>query len=104
MQNLKDTTNIFHILFSCTKQAIRHPRTTIKHTSGPIPVPQSPLPWWGCSGVLVLGIITWILSAKLTIPEMGEAARLMVYAPISYLFGMSHQISRFHKQQNTGGH
>ncbi len=101
---MRDLNIMLHIMWSCALQALRHPRTPICHCSDPIPVVQSPIPWWAATVILMLGVGTWVVSARLSVPEMGEAARLMVYGPISYMFGMSHQISMMRKQQqNQGG-
>jgi len=49
----------------------------------------SAIPWWGSILCIVVGIGAWIASALLDITTMGEAARLLVYAPLGHLFGMS---------------
>ena len=50
---------------------------------------ESPVPWWGSVLCIIIGIGTWVASALLDITPMGEAARLLVYAPLGQLFGMS---------------
>jgi len=50
---------------------------------------ESPLPWFASVLCIVIGIGTWIASACLDITPMGEAARLLVYAPLGHLFGIS---------------
>ena len=50
---------------------------------------ESSVPWWGSILCIVIGIGAWIVSACLHIDPMGEAARLLVYAPIGHLFGIS---------------
>ncbi|MBA7641344.1 hypothetical protein ES703_49021 [subsurface metagenome] len=52
---------------------------------------ESPLPWYVAVLCIVIGIGAWIASACLYIPGLGEAARLLVYAPVGHLFGMSIQ-------------
>ncbi|MBA7616094.1 hypothetical protein ES703_23385 [subsurface metagenome] len=94
-------------------RALRHPRTPItyyycsgckirfsasakecpkchdKVGSSPDPRQESPVPWWGSILCIVIGIGTWVVSATLNIVPLGEAARLLVYAPVGHLFGMS---------------
>ena len=94
-------------------KAIRHPLTPISYyycssckirfpnSAGECPqckekIGQSPenkqmsaIPWWGSCLCIVIGIGTWIASALLNITPMGEAARLLVYAPLGQLFGLS---------------
>ncbi len=50
---------------------------------------ESPLPWWASIICILIGIGTWMASALLNIAPMGEAARILVYAPLGHLFGMS---------------
>ncbi len=94
-------------------KALRHPRTPITYSycshcnirfanpAGECPqckekVGQSPesrqmsaIPWWGSMLCIVAGIGAWIASALLNIVPLGEAARLLVYAPLGHLFGIS---------------
>ncbi len=94
-------------------RAVRHPLTPIKYYycsscrlrfnvkekecpkchsavgSSPENRNDSPIPWWGSFLCIVVGIATWVISALLNITPMEEAARLLVYAPIGHLFGMS---------------
>ena len=49
----------------------------------------SPVPWWGSMLCIIIGIGAWIASALLNISPLGEAARLLVYAPLTHLFSMS---------------
>lgn len=96
-----------------TLRAVRHPRVPIayyycsscklrfnanepecpkcheKVGSSPDPRQESPVPWWGAVLCIIIGIGAWIASALLNIAPLGEAARLLVYAPIGHLFGMS---------------
>lgn len=99
------------MLYSVLK-AIRHPRTPIsyyvcgcgyrfpnstkecpkcggKAKHNPDSRQASPIPWWGCVLCIIVGIGAWIASTLLTVTPLGEAARLLVYAPIGHLFGMS---------------
>jgi len=50
---------------------------------------ESPIPWWGSLLCIVVGIGAWIASALLNIAPLGEASRLLVYAPLGHLFSMS---------------
>ena len=94
-------------------RAIRHPKTPItyhycpacrvrfsasmdkcpqcgdKVGSSPDPRQESPVPWYVGVIVILVGIGAWIASAWLEIPELGEAARALVYIPLGSLFGMS---------------
>jgi len=94
-------------------KALRHPRTPISYydcpnckirfpasanecpkcgekvEGSPDPRNESPIPWWGSMLCIVVGIGAWIASALLNITPLGEAARLLVYAPLGQLFGMS---------------
>ncbi len=94
-------------------KALRHPRTLISYyycsdckirfpnSAGECPkcherVGQSPehrqesaIPWWGSILCIVVGIGAWVASALLNIVPLGEAARLLVYAPLGHLFGIS---------------
>ena len=50
---------------------------------------MSAIPWWGSMLCIVVGIAAWVTSALLNIVPLGEAARLLVYAPLGHLFGIS---------------
>ncbi|MBA7628706.1 hypothetical protein ES703_36201 [subsurface metagenome] len=50
---------------------------------------ESPVPWWGSILCIVVGIGAWVASTLLDIVPLGEAARLLVYAPLGHLFGIS---------------
>lgn len=50
---------------------------------------ESPIPWYGSCLCILVGIGAWIASALLDIAPMAEAARILVYAPIGHLFGLS---------------
>lgn len=78
-------------------RAVRHPRTPItyrycpscklrfnvketecpkchdKVNNSPEDRQESPVPWWGAVLCMVIGIGAWIASARLGIPELGEA-------------------------------
>ncbi len=49
----------------------------------------SAIPWWGSLLCILVGIGAWIASALLNIAPLGEASRLLVYAPVGHLFSMS---------------
>ena len=49
----------------------------------------SPLPWYGSVLIIALGIGGWVASALLNIAPLGEAARVLVWAPLGHLFGIS---------------
>ena len=67
------------------------PKCGDKVESSPDPKRESPIPWYGCVICVVIGIGTWIASALLNIPPLGEAARVLVYIPLGSLFGLSLQ-------------
>jgi len=102
------------IIYAITK-AIRHPRTPVtyyycqkcrvrfpasssecpkcgdKVGESPDPRQESPIPWWGAMLCIVIGICAWVASALLNITPLTEASRLLVYAPVGHLFGMTLQ-------------
>ena len=65
------------------------PKCHEKVGSSPDPRQESPLPWYGSVLCIAIGIGAWIAAALLSITPLGEAARLLVYAPLGHLFGMS---------------
>lgn len=65
------------------------PKCHEKVGSSPENKQESAIPWWGSMLCIIIGISAWIASALLNIIPMGEAARLLVYAPIGHLFGLS---------------
>jgi len=73
----------------CMYQSLRHPRTEIIEAVNPIPIKQSPIPWWGSISILIIGIASWCLSTTFNITGLDEAARAMVYIPLGNIFGMS---------------
>ena len=82
--------------YYCSKCKIRFPASANecpkchdKVESSPDPRQESAIPWWGSMLCIVVGIGAWVASALLDITPMGEAARLLVYAPLGQLFGMS---------------
>lgn len=81
------------IILQCLYHSIRRPRTIIIRAANPRPVEMSPVPWWGSSMILVIGIISWCLAAQFQISGLDEAARAMVYIPLGNIFGMSLSIS-----------
>lgn len=84
---------LFTILGHCLYQAIRHPMTPIEVYGNPTVIPpQSAIPWWGSVGVIIVGIVSWCISAVYGIEGLDEAARAMVYIPLGNIFGMSLQL------------
>lgn len=79
----------FEVLGHCLWSSVRHPRTTITQSANPLPIIQSPIPWWGSIGILIIGILSWIASAAWDIHGLDEAARALVYIPLGNIFGMS---------------
>jgi hypothetical protein len=77
------------VLFHCAYQSLRHPLTPICQIANPTPIIQSPIPWWGSIGVILLGICSWISGDVWHITGLTEAARAMVYIPLGNIFGMS---------------
>lgn len=71
----------------CMVQAVRHPRTLIV-LSNPGET-TSPIPWWGSGAILIVGIVSWVISACFGITGLDEAARAMVYIPLGNIFGMT---------------
>jgi len=86
-----DMIKLVKIAGYCLGHAILYPKTQLENVLGnPIPVPrQSPIPWWGSAVILVVGIISWCLSAYFGIGGLDEASRAMVYIPLGNIFGMS---------------
>lgn len=82
------------IMIHCLSSAIKHPRTTIKQKSNPVPMELSPIPWWGSILILVLGIVSWCFATKFSIEGLDEAARAMVYCPLMHIFDMSWFLSK----------
>ncbi|MBA7708806.1 hypothetical protein ES703_117710 [subsurface metagenome] len=94
-------------------KALRHPKTPItyfycssckirfnakepecpqcheKVGSSPDPKQESPIPWYGSVGVIILGIACWVVGGIYQIPGLDEAGRALVYIPLGSLFGMS---------------
>lgn len=93
-------------------KAIRHPRTPISYyvcrcgCRFPDPAkecpkcgdkvehsPESkqvtPIPWWGSVGLIIIGIVCWVLGALIAVSGLDEAGRALVYIPLGNLFGMS---------------
>jgi len=73
----------------CLYSALRNPRSVITQVGNPLPLQQSPIPWWGSIAVLLMGIVSWCLSAHYGISGLGEAARAMVYIPLGNIFGLT---------------
>lgn len=49
----------------------------------------SPVPWYGCVTLIIVGAIIWAWSAACDIGAIAELGRLLVYIPLGNLFGMS---------------
>ncbi|MBA7637853.1 hypothetical protein ES703_45502 [subsurface metagenome] len=104
----------FHFMAYCVIKAIRHPRAKIhyhlckcgcrfpasarecpkcgdKVGDSPENRQETPTPWWCAMLCILMGIGAWIASALLNIPPLGEVARILIYAPLGHLFGMSLQ-------------
>lgn len=77
------------ILGHCMYQSIRHPRTKICQISNPQPVDLSPIPWWGCGALVVIGMVCWIVGEVCDIQSILEPARFLVYVPATHLFDRS---------------
>jgi len=78
-------------------QSLKHPQTEMTLIVGnpkKISQKQSPVPWGISIIVLVIGIATWVLSARLELNDLREASRVLVYLPIGNMFGMTSQIRR----------
>ena len=107
------TLPLFNFILYCTKNAILHPRSRIAYcycskcrTRFPASLTACPkcgdkvghsperkeeaaLPWYGSAIFIIIGVICWVLGAGLEISGLGEAGRILVYAPLGGLFGMS---------------
>jgi len=49
----------------------------------------SPVPWYGCVILIIVGAVIWAGSAACNIATIAELGRVLVYIPIGHLFGMS---------------
>ena len=84
----------------CLWQSILHPGRQISQVSNPVPVQVSPIPWWGCTVIILVGIGSWIVAALLEQVELREASRLLVYMPIMHLFDMGYYTAKqVHKSE-----
>jgi len=107
------TLPVFHFIFYCTKNAIRHPKSRIAyfHCSkcgcrfpasltacpkcgdevghSPELKEETALPWYGSVLVIIIGIICWVLGAGLEIAGLDEAGHALVFIPLGNLFGLS---------------
>jgi len=95
MKFLSTTWAIFSFMGYGIWWAVTHPRTPIiyhNRTSDPPVYKQgSPIPWWGSVGVILIGVICWVIGTKFQVTGLDEAARAMVYVPLGNLFGLSLQ-------------
>lgn len=82
--------SLIKIIYYCSKSSILHPKTRIEYVGNPVKInSQSPIPWWGSIGILIIGIIAWCVSACMGIQGLDEAGRALVYIPLGSIFGMS---------------
>ena len=84
------------LYYYCSTCKIRFPNSASECPQCKEKISQSPesrqmsaIPWWGSILCIVVGIGAWIASALLNIAPLGEASRLLVYAPLGHLFSMS---------------
>ena len=62
-----------------------------KVESSPDSKRESPVPWWGCVILILVGAAIWGWSAACHIGGVDELGRALVYLPLGNLFGMSLQ-------------
>jgi len=91
---LKNTiTSALRFLLYGVGRAVAHPRTPIVYRdiegNPPRIRQESPIPWWGSVGVILIGVACWVIGAKLQVTGLDEAARAMVYVPLGSLFRTS---------------
>ena len=67
------------------------PKCHDKVSSSPENRQESPIPWYGSVGVIILGIVCWVLACSIPVAGLDEAGRALVYIPLGSLFGMSIQ-------------
>ena len=67
------------------------PKCGDKVNSSPENMQESPIPWYGCVILIVVGAAIWGWSAACHIEGIDELGRILVYIPIGNLFGMSLQ-------------
>ena len=93
-------------------QAIRHPRTPISYyvcgcgcrfpnsakecpkcgdkvEHSPDPKNESPIPWWGSVGVILVGVGVCITGACFGLPALDRVGDALVFIPLGNIFGMS---------------
>jgi len=93
-------------------KALRHPRTPISYfvcgcgcrfpnsakacpkcgdkvEHSPDHKQDSPIPWYGCVTLIIVGALIWAWSAACDIVAIAELGRILVYIPIGHLFGLS---------------
>ena len=49
----------------------------------------SPVPWYGCALLIIIGAAIWVGSATCNLASIAELGRVLVYIPMGSLFGMS---------------
>lgn len=78
----------------CIWESMIHPARMIVYTGNPIAMPpQAPVPWVVSIIVLFGGIACWVVGEKWNVSGLAEAARAMVYIPLSYMFGKANGLS-----------
>ena len=94
-------------------QSIRHPRTPIRYNycsscrlcfntndkkcprcgdkvgHSPEERNESPIPWWGSCGLVVVGVVVCIFGACYTLPALDRIGDALVFIPLGNIFGMS---------------
>lgn len=89
-QYIKKMPISLRIMGYCMLKAISNRGQTIVYTGNPIAMaPQPAVPWLISMGVILFGIASWCAGEKWDITGLSEAARAMVYVPLSYMFGKS---------------
>lgn len=84
--------------FYCSKCKVRFPASSSacpkcgdKVSSSPENRQESPVPWYGCVILIVVGAAIWGWSAACHVGGVDELGRALVYLPLGNLFGMSLQ-------------
>ena len=97
------------IMGYCMLKSVTSPDRTIKYVGNPISLPPQPaVPWLISMVVIFFGITSWCVGEKWNITGLAEAARAMVYIPLSYMFGKSSGLAdgaraaRKERQENHG--
>lgn len=92
------------IMGYCMLKSVSASDRIIKYTGNPISMPPQPaVPWLISLIVIFFGIASWCVGEKWDITGLSEAARAMVYIPLSYMFGKSTALADFAKQAKKEG-